>query len=564
MLIDHPVLGRWSSFALPPDLKTERDLAAQRNQSGKNNLQELALLAFHCRLYEADCLRAPSTPLAVDISAKARTCITAMERNITSVFGPSTCQAIQTIHQLCIEKIKELDAGLITLTTAYAHAAVMLPPSGLEEAKKTILAFKGQIHAEINKSAEACKAYTAKVYAETVAPLSQIFPSQPSSSSGEFGEVAPSLNKPDKIEKLSLHIGGDKSSKILIRIAPLSHGRATVNNEGSNQLKTSSARYVEIGNQQVANVLDILDPKVSTFKGFAFYEGENGSFKEISLPKEVEERIVIFLDHHPGQATYDCGDFVAVATGCRVYETRDISLNYKAAPGDPVYMSSSETKGIHLAINLSEELYLSKYGYGGPLLVSTLPEMMEFYKADRVCSLHRSSFNINILPQELKDDLTKYHQTIQVNGVDEIVIIRDNGEINFNFSKYSSPCDFKCLFYERNKPATIHNYYWNHKPFITVNPDGKSVYYPPVGMGAPRTATGDTHTFDGYDAPSSRDTGDISWHGYDYDHHNGTVTERSGRISPGGSRSESRATSSNHSDGPSGGGSDGPGGCHIM
>lgn len=116
---------------------------------------------------------------------------------------------------------------------------------------------------------------------------------------------------------------------------------------------------------------------------------------KINLPARTEAAIIKFLNlyHRVPEPNFDCYSFACMAYGMSVspkaailkhWETRRLFLRPRR--GDAVFLVREEgkrTRFCHAALYLEYGLYLSVYGAGGHLEVSTLQDMKKDFGATR-------------------------------------------------------------------------------------------------------------------------------------------------------------------------------------
>lgn len=123
---------------------------------------------------------------------------------------------------------------------------------------------------------------------------------------------------------------------------------------------------------------------------------ENGRSKKIDLPKRMLERLRNYLSRKVYITDkYDCADFAHEMNGVEFthadYDPEKwVTISYygNLKPGDTIAMkqkSNSNPKHYdHFAIYLGDDLYLSKHGSIGPLIVTGLEEMKKLFESDTV------------------------------------------------------------------------------------------------------------------------------------------------------------------------------------
>jgi hypothetical protein len=113
----------------------------------------------------------------------------------------------------------------------------------------------------------------------------------------------------------------------------------------------------------------------------------------LRLSDRIEQAITCFLQKHQGQGTVlDCYDFVCQTFGVSEHKKAVLLRHwtvhpwwYRKKPGDPILLiNTKEQQFRHAAIYLGHGLYLSVYGKGGDLEVSTLRDMRREFKTNKV------------------------------------------------------------------------------------------------------------------------------------------------------------------------------------
>jgi len=107
--------------------------------------------------------------------------------------------------------------------------------------------------------------------------------------------------------------------------------------------------------------------------------------------KELSDAVISFLHNYYGKVDigFDCYAFATTVKGIPVH-TREYLLRFwklsplrKPTPGDVLFFVNGFTFS-HAAIYLGKGLYISVYGAGGDLEVSSLRDMRKLYKAGDV------------------------------------------------------------------------------------------------------------------------------------------------------------------------------------
>ncbi len=117
--------------------------------------------------------------------------------------------------------------------------------------------------------------------------------------------------------------------------------------------------------------------------------------RDINLPEEILGKIAAFIrEDHRREGKFDCSSFVHFANGIP-YEFGSLVISKwdvsdfdesQLLPGDSVMISKDpeHTDVTHLALYLGEGLYLSKFGNGGKLIVTTMRNMKKAFEGKYV------------------------------------------------------------------------------------------------------------------------------------------------------------------------------------
>jgi hypothetical protein len=114
----------------------------------------------------------------------------------------------------------------------------------------------------------------------------------------------------------------------------------------------------------------------------------------LSVPKQYAEAAVSFLKryHAIADPAYTCYSFACEANGVTRHPLREMLAYWNTKPlhrarvGQTVFLCAWRDKHYfkHAALNIGKGLYLSVYGSGGHLHVSTLEDMKKDFNARRV------------------------------------------------------------------------------------------------------------------------------------------------------------------------------------
>lgn len=117
----------------------------------------------------------------------------------------------------------------------------------------------------------------------------------------------------------------------------------------------------------------------------------------INLSEEMNQRIVSYLRAGgPPSSPFDCNCFAHYMNGVgyifgKFYNDKWVISTFEGnrslKPGDTILIGKNGDDFSHLAIYLGHDLYLSKFGSIGPLLVTTLPAMILNFEAKRVVKI---------------------------------------------------------------------------------------------------------------------------------------------------------------------------------
>jgi hypothetical protein len=193
----------------------------------------------------------------------------------------------------------------------------------------------------------------------------------------------------------------DNSSEVQLRILPLERA---IFMRSSVEITTATKVFGFTGNG-VHNRSSI--PKKSSLRIFA--QSSAGSMHEFVLPSAIKEQLVEVL-----RTWYDvpdqecCYDFIS-----RIYKDKkpwhpscswglgsvssfpfrwEISFT-TLNPGDAIWLSRNQKENHHFAMylgidpDLGEPLFISKYGNGGPLVISTLENLQQSYQCNQVLKI---------------------------------------------------------------------------------------------------------------------------------------------------------------------------------
>lgn len=124
------------------------------------------------------------------------------------------------------------------------------------------------------------------------------------------------------------------------------------------------------------------------------YIGKSHSKERLPIPKKLEEAVLYFIETYqtPKPHTFDCYAFANkvanVEEHCVSY-LRDYwtyrRLKSKPSVGDVIFLLDiKQHRFRHAAVYIGENLYISVYGAGGDLEISTLEDMQRDYDAPDV------------------------------------------------------------------------------------------------------------------------------------------------------------------------------------
>lgn len=110
-------------------------------------------------------------------------------------------------------------------------------------------------------------------------------------------------------------------------------------------------------------------------------------WQRLDLPEDVERAVVYFLNnHHERQdMAFDCYAFANLVCGVPQHDKRFARQHWNLDPvrvlptaGETIFlMGKEEGSFFHAAVYIGHRLYLSVYGAGGELVVSSLQDMLE-------------------------------------------------------------------------------------------------------------------------------------------------------------------------------------------
>ena len=119
------------------------------------------------------------------------------------------------------------------------------------------------------------------------------------------------------------------------------------------------------------------------------------SMKPCAVPLHVKEAIIDFLhQYHVRQdLSFDCYSFANLTRKVPAHKVSHLLAYWvikprcwykRLKPGSVVFLLGEENHFYHAAVFIGKGLYISVYGAGGDLEVSTLPDMLRDYGANRV------------------------------------------------------------------------------------------------------------------------------------------------------------------------------------
>lgn len=117
----------------------------------------------------------------------------------------------------------------------------------------------------------------------------------------------------------------------------------------------------------------------------------NGEYSILDLPESVKTQLLKYLMNPPEPC--DCNCFAHAINNVKfkmgIFDdsswmiTKFVGESY-LYPGDTIYIEKAKDTFTHFAVYLGQGLYISKFGYRGPLIVTSLEAMKYAYDADQV------------------------------------------------------------------------------------------------------------------------------------------------------------------------------------
>ncbi|MBP9840960.1 MAG: hypothetical protein KBC64_00875 [Simkaniaceae bacterium] len=196
-------------------------------------------------------------------------------------------------------------------------------------------------------------------------------------------------------------LGGGRLPVYTVRIIPQEIGNVNVYDRQGKKLQT--VRKLRAGKEAAwtSDVIDILGGKMGRARDIDFCHEKLDSFSRcdhIEFPDKMRQNIIRFFRDNPPSNTWQCSDFANVVHG-KFDDVARRTFNYAAwnytplkdqelKNGDTIYMKKryQSLSGYHFAVLLSKEKghWISKFGSGGGLSISTLEELKKAYAPDEI------------------------------------------------------------------------------------------------------------------------------------------------------------------------------------
>lgn len=129
-------------------------------------------------------------------------------------------------------------------------------------------------------------------------------------------------------------------------------------------------------------------------------------YKKIDLPVEMKYNLLNFVKQFKtDKENYCCINFMyeliygrkKIKFDNSYLQSQLSNINIKnIKTGEVVLLSDSNTKNIHLAINLNKQFYISLLGTSGPLTISTFEELTKLYKINEIYKFNKIDKQLNI------------------------------------------------------------------------------------------------------------------------------------------------------------------------
>jgi len=127
----------------------------------------------------------------------------------------------------------------------------------------------------------------------------------------------------------------------------------------------------------------------------------------LRLPEPLSQNFIRFLNEAPCRDQHDCASFVHDLLGLpytfgsgfldRDWDYYDLEPGGEVPPGLPL-VQCTEGWLSHTSISLGSQLFISKSGNGGPILISTLEVMKEIWGGSR-CSVYTTFRGVSVNPR---------------------------------------------------------------------------------------------------------------------------------------------------------------------